>query len=98
MPIPHSSLLIPHLLQHLLQILSRIRPVASRNFLRRACADDSSAAVTALRTKVYNMVCGLYDVKIMLDNKHRISAVSKLLQDLYKLMHVSSMKSCSRLV
>ena len=41
--------LIPHLLQHLLQILSRIRPVASRNFLWRACADDSSAAVSALR-------------------------------------------------
>ena len=46
----NSSLLTPHLLQHLPQILSRIRPVASRNFLRRACADDSSAAVAALRS------------------------------------------------
>ena len=50
MPIPHSSFLIPHLLQHLLQILTRIRPVASRYLLRRACADDSSAAVATLRS------------------------------------------------
>lgn len=44
------------------------------------------------------MIGNLYHIKIMFNNKNRISLIGKALKNVYQLVNVSRMKSGSRLV
>ena len=80
------------------EVLSGIRSVAGSHLLGSTLSDDIAAAVSALRTKIDDMVSHLYHIKVMLDDKDSISLVSKALKDIYQAVYVSCMETGSRFV
>ena len=74
-------------------ILSGIRTLALCNLLRRAADDQSAAAIAALRAKVEDIVSGLDNVQIMLDDNDRVACVHQLLQNIHKPVDICDMQT-----
>lgn len=68
------------------------------NFFGSTLCNYSSAHISALGSKVNNMVGSLYKVKVMLDNHNRISRINQLLKNINKSVNIGNMKSRSRLI
>ena len=61
------------------------------NFFRSTAGYNRSAAVTAIRSHVNNIVCRLNDIQVMLNHNNGISVIGQTLQDLYQLVYISKM-------
>ena len=71
------------LYQQLFQILTGKGSFALRNLLRRAAAYHRTAAVTALRTQINDMIRSFYDIKVMFNDDDGIAAFCQTLDKLY---------------
>ena len=69
-----------------------------RHLLRGADAEDLAAAGTALGSEVDDVVGGLDDVQIVLDDEDRVAAVDEAAEDFEKPVHVLKVKAGRRLV
>ena len=69
-----------------------------RNRFRCAAADHLAAAVPTLRTEVNQVIGGLDDIEIVLDDHDRVALFDQLLKYVHQLVHVRNMQSGCRLV
>ena len=66
--------------------------------LRRSLGHHGAAARTALRTQIDDMVGAFDNVKVVLDDEHRVSLIHKTLKHHELLPHILEMQSGSGLV
>ena len=81
------------LYQQLFQILTGKGSFALRNLLRRAAAYHRTAAVTALRTQINDMIRSFYDIKVMFNDDDGIARIHKFLQNLNELFYIIGVKN-----
>ena len=68
--------------QTFLQIMSGIRLRTLCHLFRRAGTDNLSAAVTAFRSQINDVIRYLDDIQIMLDNDYAVATLNQALQNL----------------
>ena len=81
-----------------LYIFPRIGYRVLCHFLRRALRDYSSTALAAFRSDINEVIGGLDDVQVMLDDNNCVSAVGQSAQDLHQLMNIRKMQAGGRLI
>ena len=86
------------MLKHLFKKLPRVAVRTRGAFLGSSGKDERSAAVAALRAEIYYIVCGFYDIEIVLDYDDGVSSVGKLIYNAQKLMHIGHVQAGRRLV
>lgn len=84
--------------QHWFYILSGIGYRTFRNFFRCSLCNHGSAFVTAFRTDIDDVICGLYHIQIVLDHNDCIPIFCQSVENLCQLMHIGKMQSRRRLV
>ena len=75
--------------------------IASRNrcnFFRHACRNDRTAAISAFRTKVNNVIRRFDHIKVMLNYEHAAAALAKALQNLQQALNIRHMQAGGRFV
>ena len=82
----------------LTQVSSRVRRLHAHDLFGRACGDDFPATVSAFRAKVNDVVCGLDDIKIVLDDKERAASFYERAEGCQEFVDVVEVKTCCRLV
>lgn len=76
----------------------RISLVRLGYVLRGSRCQYLSSAPSSVRSKVNDVVCKLYHVKIVLDDDYGIAFVHELLYDVHENSYILEMQSCGRLV
>jgi hypothetical protein len=84
--------------QHRLQKPARITARFLDDLLRRAGGDDLTAAVATFRAEVDDLVGGLDDFEIVLDDDHGVALVGEFVQHLQKLLDVVEVHAGGRFV
>lgn len=79
-------------------IFSGVGYRALGHFLRRSARNHGSAAVSALRSDINNIVRRLDDIQIVFDDNDGISALGQAVQNLHQFVDIRKMKSRRRLV
>ena len=91
--IPHKFINCKLSFQILFEVLSCIRILIFSYLLRCSATHNRSAAGTALRPKINDVVGSLYNVHIVFDNDNGIARVNETLKHLYEFMNIGGMKS-----
>ena len=68
--------------------LPGVRGLLLTDLLRRALGDELAAGITAIGTKIDDPIRDLDDVRVMLDDEHRIVLVYKTLKHFDELMDI----------
>src|SRR3990167_9285646 len=68
------------------------------HLFRTSLGYNQTAAASALRTHIYNIVGIFYHIKIMLYDKHRVSKLHKLMKNPSQSIHIGKMKPRGRLI
>ena len=83
----------PPVSQILFYILSCIRYRALGHFFRCTSGNDSSSAVSAFRSDIYDIICGLDYIQVVLNDNYGIAALCQPLKDLNQLVHIGKVKT-----
>src|SRR3990170_2391779 len=83
---------------HLPKQHPRMRPFYFSYLLRCAARYNLTAAVTALRSEVYNIVCILDYILVMFDDHHAVSCINQLVQHIKELLNICKMQPCRRFI
>src|SRR5205085_6387623 len=75
-----------------------VRAFHCGDFFRRARCDDRSAATTAFRSEVDDMIRRLHDVEVVLDDEHGIARIDEPRENAEQQLDVGEMKPGRRLV
>ena len=76
----------------MLHIISCIGLFHFCNLFRCSLCNHRSAAVTAFRSHINDIIRSLDHIQIVFNNDHRIAAFCQSLEDLGELMHICKMK------
>ncbi|MBA7715181.1 hypothetical protein ES703_124222 [subsurface metagenome] len=85
-------------MQFVPQILRSITFSIYDYFLRRTRSNNFSTGVTALGTKVYDIVRHLDNIKIMFNHNNGISHIAQSLQNIQKVMNICKVQPRRRLI
>src|SRR5262245_12739196 len=79
--------------QHLLERLTRIRPLDLRNLLRCAGRNHMSAGFAAFRSEIDQVISGLDHVEVVFDDDQRVTRLDELLERGEQLRDVVEVKA-----
>src|SRR3989338_5413771 len=85
-------------LQRTFQEAAGVRALGARDFFRRTGGDALAAPVAALGTEIDEMIGGLDDVQIVLDDEHGVALVHELLQNTEETVDVGEVKPGGRFI
>ena len=80
------------------QVASGVGPCTTGDILGRTAGNDLATAAAAFRTKVDDMVRGLDDIQVMLDNHHAVSRFNQPLQDTKQSADIVKMQTGGRFI
>jgi hypothetical protein len=80
------------------QGLSGVGLLCARDQFRRALRDDATAAFAAFRAKIDDPVSLLDDVKVMLDDEHRVAERNQTLQNVKQFANIVKMQAGGGLI
>src|SRR5690349_18476037 len=84
--------------QMVFQESAGVRRLARGNLFRRAGDDDLAAGMTAFRSEINDVVCGLDDVHVMFDREHGMSRIDEPVQAAEEALDVRQVESRGRFV
>src|ERR1700682_233618 len=66
--------------EHTLEVLARVGPCVAPDLPRSAAGDDLTALVPPLWAQVDDVIRGLEDVEVVLDDDHRVAGIAEPVQ------------------
>src|ERR1700682_2240937 len=84
--------------EHTLEVLARVGPWVAHDLLRSSDGDDLTALVPTLWAQVDDVIRGLEDVEVVLDDDHRVAGIDEPVQDVEQPLDVGEVQTGGRLV